>query len=124
MQALKAVLLSVVLALAASAADVSGTWSGTLQITGPDGQSQDDTIHLILKQDGGKLTGTAGPSAGEQLPIEKGAVEGNKVTMEVPVPNGAFKFDVALDGDHLKGEVTLTAGEQTMKAKMDATRAK
>ena len=97
--------------------------SGTLKITGPEGQTQDDTIHLILKQDGGKLTGTAGPSAGEQLPIEKGAVEGNKVTMEVPLPDGSFKFDIALEGDHLKGEVTLAAGGQTMKAKMDATRA-
>jgi len=124
MKALKAVLFSAVLALVASAADVSGTWSGTLKITGPDGQTQGDTIHLILKQDGGKLTGTAGPTAGEQLPIEKGAVEGDKVTMEVPVPNGAFKFDVAIEGDHLKGEVTLAAGGQTMKAKMDATRAR
>jgi hypothetical protein len=124
MKVLTAVLLSVVLALAASAADVSGTWSGTLKITGPDGQTQDDTIHMVLKQDGGKLTGTAGPSAGEQLPIEKGAVDGNKVTMEVPIPNGAFKFDVVLEGDHLKGDVALAAGGQTMKAKMDATRAK
>ena len=44
--------------------------------------------------------------------------------MEVPVPKGAFKFDVALEGDHLKGDVTMEAGGQTMKAKMDATRAK
>lgn len=124
MKVLKAVLLALVLALAASAADVSGTWSGTLKITGPEGQTQDDTIHLILKQEGVKLTGTAGPSASEQLPIEKGAVEGHKVTMEVPVPNGAFIFDIALDGDRLKGDVTLAAGGQTMKAKMDATRAK
>jgi hypothetical protein len=124
MKVLKAVLLAAVLAFAASAADVSGTWSGTLKITGPDGQVQDDTIHLVLKQDGGKLTGTAGPSASEQLPIEKGAVEGNKITMEVPLPQGAFKFDVTLDGDHLKGDVTLAAAGQTMKAKMDATRAK
>ena len=92
MKALKAVLLSMVLALSASAADVSGTWSGTLKITGPDGQTQDDTIHMVLKQDGGKLTGTAGPNAGEQLPIEKGAVDGDNVTMEVPIPNGAFKW--------------------------------
>jgi hypothetical protein len=124
MKVLTAVWLSVVLALVASAADVSGTWSGTLKISGPDGQIQDDTIHLILKQDGGKLTGTAGPSAGEQLPIEKGAVDGDKITMEVPIPNGAFQFVVALEGDHLKGDVTLAAGGQTMKAKMDATRAK
>lgn len=124
MKVIQAVFLSMVLALAASAADFTGTWSGTLKITTPDGQTQDDTIHMILKQDGGKLTGTAGPNAGEQLPIEKGVVEGNKITMEVPVPQGAFKFDVALDGDHLKGDVTLAAGGQTMKAKMDATKAK
>lgn len=124
MKVLKSVLLAAVLAFAALAADVSGTWSGALKITTPDGQIQDDTIHLILKQDGGKLTGTAGPTAAEQLPIEKGVVEGNKVTMEVPVPQGAFKFEVALDGDHLKGDVTLAAGGQSMKAKMDATKAK
>jgi hypothetical protein len=124
MKALEAVLLSVVLTVTATAMDISGTWSGTLKITGPDGQAQDDTIHMILKQDGSKLTGTAGPSAGEQLPIEKGAVDGDKVTMEVPIPNGSFKFVIALEGDHLKGDVTLSAGGQTMKAKMDATRAK
>jgi len=124
MKALKAVLLPVVLALVASAADVSGTWSGTLKITGPDGQTQDDTVHLILKQDGGRLTGTAGPNAAEQSPIEKGAIEGAKITMEVPVPGGAFKFDVALEGDRLKGEVTVSAGGQSIKAKMDAARVK
>jgi len=124
MKSLKLVLFSIVIALVASAADISGTWSGTLKIAGPDGQTQDDTIHMILKQDGNKLTGTAGPSASEQLPIEKGAVDGAKVTLEVPIPKGAFKFAVALEGDHLKGDVTMDADGQTMKAKMDATRAK
>ena len=124
MQALKAVLLSAVLALVASAADVSGTWSGSLKVTGPDGQTQDDTIHLTLKQDGGKLTGTAGPRADEQLPIEKGTIDGNNVTMEVPYFSGTFKFAVVLEGDHLKGDVAMSAGGQTIKAKMDATRAK
>ena len=124
MKSLKLVLFSIVMALVASAADISGTWSGTLKITGPDGQTQDDTIHMILKQDGNKLTGTAGPSASEQLPIQKGAVDGAKVTMEVPIPKGAFKFAVALEGDHLKGDVTMESDGQTIKAKMDATRAK
>ena len=124
MQALKAVLFSAVLALVASAADVSGTWSGTLKITGPDGQTQGDTIHLILKQDGGKLTGTAGPRADEQLPIEKGTIDGNNVTLEVPYLYGVFKFAVVLEGDHLKGDVAMSAGGQTVKSKMDATRAK
>lgn len=124
MKVLRGVLLLLVMVLAASASDISGTWSGTLKIARPDGQMQDDTIHMILKQDGGKLTGTAGPSADEQLPIEKGVVDGNKVTMEVPVQGGAFKFAVVLDGDHLTGDVTMSAGGQNMKAKMDATRTK
>jgi hypothetical protein len=124
MTVLKAGLLAAVMVLVGSAADVTGTWSGTLKITGPDGQMQDDTVHMILKQDGAKLTGTAGPTAAEQLPIEKGAVDGNKVSMEVPIPNGSFKFAVVLEGDHLKGDVALSAGGQVMKATMDATRAK
>ena len=124
MKVFKALLLAMVLALAASAADVSGTWSGTLNVTGPDGQIHNDTVHMILKQDGAKVTGTAGPSAGEQMAIEKGAVEGNKVTMEVPLPQGSFKFDIALEGDHLRGDVTVAMAGQTMTAKMDATRAK
>ena len=123
MKLLAALALVLALTLSASAADVTGTWSGGLKVTGPDGQVQDDTIHLILKQDAGKLTGTAGPSADQQLPIDKGVVDGNKVTLEVAVGQGVFKFELALDADHLKGDVTLSAGPQTMKAKMDATRA-
>ncbi|MEO8371355.1 MAG: hypothetical protein ABI806_19370 [Candidatus Solibacter sp.] len=123
MKLLAALALVLALTLSASAADVTGTWSGSLKVTGPDGQVQDDTIHLILKQDGAKLTGTAGPSAEQQLPIDKGAVDGGKVTLEVSVGQGVFKFELALDAEHLKGDVTLSAGPQTMKAKMDATRA-
>ncbi len=111
------------LTLSASAADLTGTWSGSLKVTGPDGQVQDDSIHMVLKQDGAKVTGTAGPSADQQLPIDKGAVDGSKVTMEVTVGQGVFKFELALEAEHLKGDVTLSAGPQTMKAKLDATRA-
>ena len=123
MKLLAAVGLMLVLTLSAIAADVTGTWSGSLKVSGPDGQVQDDTIHMVLKQDGAKLTGTAGPNADQQLPIGKGAVDGSKVTMEVAAGQGTFKFELALDAEHLKGDVTLSAGPQTLKAKMDATRA-
>ena len=125
MKFLKVVLLTAVLALVASAADITGAWSGTFKITTPDGQIRDDSVHMVLKQDGGKVTGTAGPNADQQLPIAKGNIEGAKITLEVPVPDGGmFKFDIALEGDHLKGAVTRSMGDQTMKATMDATRAK
>ena len=124
MKLLIAVMLSIVFVATASAADATGTWSGKLNVTGPDGQQQEDTVYLILKQDGGKLTGTAGPSADQQLPIDKGSVTGNKVSFEVALGQATFKFDIALADDHLKGDVALTAGGQTMKANMDATRVK
>jgi hypothetical protein len=124
MQTLRAALLALILVLAASAADVTGAWNGTFKITMPDGQMQDDTVHLVLKQSGGAVSGTAGPSAEQQAPIAKGTIEGNKVTLEVPVPQGMFKFEVVLEGEHLKGDVVRTAGGQSMKATMDATRVK
>ena len=124
MKLMKAVLLAVVLAVAASAADLTGAWSGTFTITMPDGKTSDDTVHLVLKQNGSTITGTAGPNAEQQVPIAKGTITGNKVMLEVPVPDGMFKFDVALEGEHLKGDVTRTAGGESMKAKMDATRVK
>ena len=124
MKLMKAVLLAVVLVLAASAADLTGTWSGTFTITMPDGKTSDDTVHLVLKQNGDTITGTAGPNAEQQVPIAKGTITGNKVMLEVPVPDGMFKFDVALEGEHLKGDVIRTAGGESMKAKMDATRVK
>ena len=124
MKSMKAVLLAVVLVLAANAADLTGAWSGTFTITMPDGKTSDDTVHLVLKQNGDTITGTAGPNAEQQVPIAKGSITGNKVMLEVPVPDGMFKFDVALEGEHLKGDVIRTAGGESMKAKMDATRVK
>ena len=123
MKLLAALALVLALTLSGSAADVTGTWSGSLKVTGPDGQAHDDTIHMVLKQDGTKLTGTAGPSADQQMPIDKGAVDGSKITMEVAAGPAVFKFELALDADHIKGDVTLTGGPETMKGKVDATRA-
>jgi hypothetical protein len=115
-------LLLVLAALTAAAADVTGAWSGSFKITLPDGQTRDDTVYFALKQNGTTITGTAGPNAGQQVPIAKGSISGNRVTLEVPVPDGMFQFDVVLDGEHLRGEVTRTAGGQSMKARVDSIR--
>jgi hypothetical protein len=37
---------------------------------------------LALKQSGGEITGSVGPNADEQALIQKGRIEGNKITME------------------------------------------
>src|SRR3954454_7761876 len=117
MRTIRAALMGMLLVIVASAADVTGTWNGSFKITTPDGKTQDDTVTLVLKQNGGTITGTAGPNADQQVPIGKGTIEGNKVVLEVPVPDGMFKFDVVLEGDHLKGDAVRSSGGQSMTAK-------
>ena len=117
-------LLMAALAMAAAAADVSGTWSGSLKggPTGPDGQ--DGAVTLVLKQAGTEITGSAGPSPDHQMPIQKGTIEGNKIALEVAVGEGIFKFALVLEGEHIKGDVNGSMGDQTIQAKVDVTRAK
>ncbi len=112
-------LLLLIMSFAALAADVTGTWTGTAVVTLPDGQALDRTAHFVLKQDGTAITGTAGPSPEEQVPIQKGRVEGSKVTVEIAVEDANFVFTLVLENDHLKGEGTGNQGGTPLKVKID-----
>jgi hypothetical protein len=61
-------------AISMAAADATGKWVGTLNLQGGD-DAQSRPAYLVLKQEGAKLTGTAGPDAGEQHAIEDGKAE-------------------------------------------------
>jgi len=114
--------LTAALAFSASAADISGKWSGTFTPENGDGGS----AYVILKQSGDTLTGSAGSDATEQWPGLQGTISGNKVTFQVKSPtNGTvYKCDLVLDGEHLKGDVTLTSAEGgSGKGKLELTRA-
>ena len=112
-----------VMALAAAAADVSGNWSGSFT---PEG-GQQGTAFAVLKQSGTAVTGSAGPDENQQWPGLKGAIKGDKVSVEVTSTSDGtvYKCDLVLAGDHLKGDVAVsTSGGQTLKAKMDIARVK
>jgi hypothetical protein len=117
-------LLMLGMTLSATAADVNGKWSGTFNVTGPDGEVKEETAFLVLKQNGSELTGTAGPREEEQFPIQKGKIEGDKITLEVTTEGTVIKFDLVLAGDHIKGDANGTHDGQAMKAKLDVTRQK
>ena len=89
---------------------------------GPDGQ--DGGVTLVLKQAGTEISGTAGPSADHQMPIQKGTIEGGKIALEVAVGDGLFKFDLVLEGEHIRGDVIGSMGDEKINAKLDVTRAK
>jgi hypothetical protein len=117
--------LLVVLLLSSIAllADVTGKWTGTFDVTGPDGQVNSQTAYLDLKQDGQTLTGTAGPNESEQMAIRAGKVDGNKILFEVALEEGAvIRFDLLLAEDHIKGNASGEAGGQKLTAKLDVTR--
>jgi hypothetical protein len=114
-------LLSVVSLLA----DVSGKWSGSFDVTGPDGETKADTAFLNLKQDGNKITGTAGPNEEHQFDIKTGKIDGDKIALEVELEDGnVLTFDLALAEEHIKGDVKGQMGDQKMTAKLDVTRVK
>jgi ketosteroid isomerase-like protein len=103
--------------------DVSGKWSGSFDITGPDGSAQHDTAVLILKQDGSAITGSAGPSEDQQMPIKSGKIDGQAIDLKVEADGLSMHFLLRLDGDHLKGEANEETPGGKISAKVDVVRA-
>lgn len=114
---MKYILLTLLLAatwtLTASAADLTGKWSGTVDMK-QDGEAQTIQVIMIVKQEGDKVTGTAGPED-EQHPIQNGKVDGDKVTMEVDSGEALYYLELTVDGDALTGNVKHGADGEKMK---------
>src|SRR5689334_9732234 len=101
------VLLLCAVLLAASsalAADVSGVWTGTLI---PDGRDKGDMALIVLRQEGDKLTGTAGPSQSEQHPLLNAAIKGDRITFEIHADNRVLSFDLKIAGDQITGRAEM-----------------
>ncbi len=104
---------------------LTGKWTGGMTRTAPDGRTQTIDFLFDLTQNGKGLTGTVGPNAERQWPIEKGAVDGDKVTFQVQQPNGPLRtFKLALVEGRLKGDMIAEMNGQSFEAKVDAERAK
>lgn len=118
----------VIIALAGVAmadVNVTGKWTGNFTMTRPNGEANDTTAVLMLKQTGNEITGTVGPNEDEQFTIQKGAIDGNKIAIEVDHNGHTIKFDLVLADDRITGEANMTGdGGETAKAKLDVSRAK
>ena len=99
---MKPILLMPLLAATMMAADATGRWIGALTVPG----EQSRPAHLVLKQDGSKLTGTAGPDEGQQHPIEDGKAEDGTITFNLPTGEVVMKFKLKHEGEEIKGDVT------------------
>ena len=89
--------------VASSTPNVTGKWSGTLQMNG---QNEAKPAYSIFNQDGNKLSGSVGPNEDEQDSFEGGKVEGDKLTFDVPQgPNGegSIHVEMHVNGDQMTG---------------------
>lgn len=113
-----------ILALAAAtmfAADVDGSYSGTMT---PEGRDSGPAL-VIFKTVDGKLTGTGGPNDGEQHAFSNIKLDGDRLTFEIVNPNGGvMKFDLKVEGNKLSGKITRERDGQTQTAMLAVERKK
>ena len=112
-------------AFQAKPVDLTGVWTGTLT----PGTAEPGPAHIVLKQTGTDLAGTAGPDPDRQAAIANGKVTTVKdvtsVTFEATQPNGVvLAFDLKLVDGRLKGKVALTRNGEKRDATLDVGRAK
>jgi hypothetical protein len=89
----------------ALAADVTGTWTGTLVFEVGNGETE--TALMTLRQEGDKVTGTTGPNPSAQFPVT-GSVKDDRLSFEAKVGNGrAISFDLQITGDQMTGRGEL-----------------
>ena len=112
----------VILLLAANlmAADLTGRWTGDFKVNGGD---HNVPQLLILQQQGKKLTGSGGPNAGEQYPIENGTIDGDHMRFELTTGEWRFAYDLKQAGeDSLEGDLKLESVNDKRTAKVSLTR--
>jgi hypothetical protein len=123
MRTIFCILLLGALALVAVAdTNVTGKWTGSFKVAGPD--SETGTAFLMLKQSGSEISGTVGPDEGEQHAITKGKIEGDKITLLVEDEDHTIKLDLVVAGDRITGDANISHEGQTKQAKIEVTRAK
>ncbi len=107
-------------ALALGAADLTGKWSGSFDITNSNGETKADSAYMDLEQQDGVVTGTAGPNSEKQWSLRKGKLDGQKLTFEVLSEDGGLLvFNLTFDGEVIEGTCSGTGnGGEKMSAKL------
>jgi hypothetical protein len=105
--------------IAFGAEDVTGVWTGTLDLTMPDGERIPSQVYIVFDRRGEQITGTAGPSETKQWPMSNARISADGVSFEAGLPGHVLRFNLRLIESHLKGDAQ---GEGGMKAALDTTR--
>jgi hypothetical protein len=96
---------SAILALTLNAADLAGTWKGSME-------TQMGAVEMAITfQAGPSLAGTV-KSDQFEAPIEKAKLDGDKISFEINIEYGKVAFEGTVSGDEMKLAVTGTQGNK------------
>jgi hypothetical protein len=110
------------LALGAVASDVSGKWSGEFKVEGGDHSIPQ---FFILKQQDRTVSGSGGPDAGEQYPIENGRIQGDALKFELTTGEWKFTYELRMASQgELRGDLKLESVNDRRSAKVILSRMK
>jgi len=99
----------------------TGKWSGSFEITPPDGKVVHDTAVLILKQSGAVVTGSIGQTEDKQSAFTDGTADGRKLQFTLDSGEGMhLDFHLSLVAGHLKGSASGTLQGGVVNATIDA----
>ena len=115
-------LIPMLLAASLFAADVTGKWSGSYDVSMTDGQTMKGRVYMVLTQTGSDLTGTVGGDEQSQTPIKNGKIEGDRITFESQTEGPLMRFDLRLEDEHIRGKASGDMDGGTILAKLDLTR--
>jgi hypothetical protein len=96
--------LVAVMAFGLQAADLAGTWKGSME-------TQGGTVELtIALKPGPAVAGTVKSDQFAEAPIENAKVDGDKIAFEINISYGKVVFEGAVSGEEMKLTVTGTQG--------------
>ena len=99
------------LAIQGTAVDLSGTWTGKFRVTNSEG-NKEESAYVVLKQKGAELSGTAGPTAERQFPINSGKVTTTKGETTVVFDTGREGHVITFELKLVEGRLTGTVRDQ------------
>lgn len=115
------------LAATLMAADVSGKWTGTVNVEDPTGGPNIEVrVRADLLQKADAITGAIGRQEDQQgETIRNAKLDGRRLTLEVSSTeaNGLVKFTLTLDADKLDGEISGSMDGTAITGKVHLSRA-
>ncbi len=122
MKKLLFVLIALMLPLAAS--DISGKWSGTIEIADTGNGPMQTAVRAEFVQKAGSISGKIGRPGDDDAVIRNGRIDGGQISFEVQSPETTrpMRFSLKLVGERLEGEMKGSVDEGEIVGKVTLSR--